>query len=183
MPSSRRRSAAVVLLALGLALAGCGSSKPAAAKDSDPTAWAGAFCTGISDEVAAALAFTKAQPTAQSQKDAVLAFVDGSQQAFASTAHRLDALGPPRIADGKRVQDTAVSYFSNTAGTLAGQRPKLAALDPNAPDFVMQLSKLGGPDLTATSAQAHDLVSNPELMPAFRASPECQKLGTAAAPR
>lgn len=184
MPSSRRRSGVVVLLALGLALAGCGSGdKPPAAKDSDPVAWVGTFCNGLGDVVAGAVALGKAQPTPQSQKDALLAFADSSQQALASTARRLDELGPPRITDGKRVHDTAVSFFNNAAGTVAGQRPKLAALDPNAPDFVQQISKVPGPDLGAASGQARELTSNSELMPLFRSAPECKRLGAATAPR
>lgn len=176
----------VVLLALGLALAGCGSGdKPPAAtvKDSDPAAWVGTFCNGLGDVVAGAAALGKAQPTAQSQKDALLAFADTSQQALVSTARRLDELGPPRITDGKRVHDTAVSFFNNAAGTVAGQRPKLAAVDPNAPDFVQQISKIPGPDLGAASGQARELTSNSELMPLFRSAPECQRLNTAAGPR
>ncbi|MGH3801770.1 MAG: hypothetical protein ACRDTD_16885 [Pseudonocardiaceae bacterium] len=185
MPSSRRRSG-VVILALALALAGCGSSdaqgpgdpKPAVPQGADPVAWVGAFCGGLSGVITGAAAIGKAQATPEGQKDGLLAFADSSQRAMADTARNLEQVGPPSITDGKRVHDTVVGFFRAAADSVAGQRAKLAELDPNDPEFVQKLSRLAGPDLGAASAQVQQLTSNPELMPAFRASPECQRLGT-----
>lgn len=187
MPSSRRRSG-VVILALVLALAGCGSgdaknsgdAMPATPTGADPTAWVGAFCGGLSGVIAGAAAMGKAQPTPQGQKDGLLAFADSSQRAMAATARNLEQVGPPRITDGKRIHDTVVSFFRTAAESVADQRAKLAALDPNDPEFVQKLSRLSSPDLGVASAQVQQLTSNQELVPAFRASPECQKLGTGA---
>jgi hypothetical protein len=185
VPSSRRRSG-VVILVLVLGLAGCGSgdtknsgdATPAAPTGADPTAWVGAFCGGLSGVIAGAAAMGKAQPTPQGQKDGLLAFADSSQRAMADTARNLAQVGPPRITDGKRIHDTVVSFFRTAAESVADQRVKLAELDPNDPEFVQKLSRLSGPDLGAAGAQVQQLTSNQELVPAFRASPECQRLGT-----
>ncbi len=191
MPSSRRRPA-VVVLALVLALAGCGSgdakdsgdaAKPAPPRGSDPVAWVGAFCGGLSGVISGAAAIGQAQATPQGQKDGLLAFADSSQRAMADTARNLEQVGSPGINDGKRIHDNVVSFFRTAADSIAGQRSKLAELDPNDPEFVQKLSSLSGPDLGAASAQVQQLTSNQELMPAFQAAPECQRLGTSGPPR
>jgi hypothetical protein len=38
------------------------------------------------------------------------------------------------------------------------------------------LSRLAGPDLGALGTQLQQMTTNPELAPAFNASPECQQL-------
>jgi hypothetical protein len=174
-----------VLLSLGLALTGCGSdsgsneakSKPAVpAKGADPVAWTGAFCSGLSEVIGGVSAIAKSQGTPQGQKDGLLEFSDIAQRAFTNTAQKLEQLGPPRITDGTRLQDTAVSFFRTAAGTVGDQRAKLAALDAKDPEFVQKASHLAGPDLSGASAQMQGLTSNQELAPAFRAAPECQRL-------
>jgi hypothetical protein len=183
VPSSRRRSG-VAVLALFLALAGCGSgdaegpgaTKPAVPQGSDPVAWVGAFCSSSAGVVAGAAALGKAEETPQGQKDGLLAFADSSQRAMADTARRLEQLGPPRITDGKPLHDTAVKFFESAAESVAGQRAKLAELDPNDPTFMDNLSRLAGPDLGALGTQLQQMTTNPELAPAFNASPECQQL-------
>lgn len=139
-------------------------------------AWVGSFCGGLGDVIAGVSVIAKAKPTPQGQKDGLLEFTDTAQRAFANTAQKLAQLGPPRITDGKQVQDTAVGFFTTAAGTVGGQRAKLAALDANDPDFVQKASHLAGPDLSAASVQMQGLTSNKELIPAFRAAPECQRL-------
>ena len=189
MPSSRCRAGAGlgVLLSLGLALAGCGSDSGSGSSDaklppgipqkgSDPVAWTGAFCGGLSDVIGGVSAIAKSQATPQGQKDGLLEFSDIAQRAFANTAQKLEQLGPPRINDGKRFQDTAVGFFRTAAGTVSDQRAKLAALDAADPEFVQKASTLAGPDLSGASAQMQGLTSNQELAPAFRAAPECQRL-------
>lgn len=201
LPSARRRSGnravAIALLALslsvsGLALTGCSSSgsgsgnvpaKPAPPPTSDPVAWTGAFCGGLGDVIAGVSAIAKAQPTPQGQKDGLLEFSDIAQRAFSNTAQKLTQLGPPRIPDGKQIQGTAVNFFSTAAQTVEAQRAKLAALDANDPEFVQKASHLAGPDLGAASTQMQQLTRDPQLAPAFRAAPQCQRLSTAAGPR
>lgn len=186
MPSSRRLVGVVALLALGLALGGCGSvavtPKPAAApKGSDPVAWTGAFCGGLGDVIAAVSAIAKSPQTPQGQKDGLLGFADAAQQAFANAAHKLTQLGPPAINDGKRVQDTAVGFFTTAAGTVGDQRAKVAALDAKDPNFEQKANHLAGPDLgAAANTQVQGLTSNKELAPAFGAAPECRQLGATA---
>ncbi len=184
MPSSRRRSG-VVISALVLALAGCssgdaqdsGDATPAPPKGSDPVAWVGAFCGGLSGVITGAAAIGQAEATPEGQKNGLLAFADSSQRAMADTARNLEEVGSPGINDGERIHDTVVIFFKTAADSVAGQRDKLAELDPNDPEFVQKLSQLSGPDLGAASAQVQQLTSNQELVPAFRASPECQQLG------
>lgn len=187
MPSLCCRASAGlgVLLSLGLALAGCGSdagsgdakSQPAVPlKGSDPVAWTGAFCGGLSDVISGVSAIAKSQATPQGQKDGLLEFSDIAQRAFTNTAQKLEQLGPPKITDGTKLQDTAVVFFRTAAGTVGDQRAKLAALDAKDPEFVQKASQLAGPDLSGASAQMQGLTSNQELAPAFRAAPECQRL-------
>ncbi|MGA9309439.1 MAG: hypothetical protein WBV74_03605 [Pseudonocardiaceae bacterium] len=183
----RTCKSAAAAVALGLALTACGGSAnvapkpPAAPQGSDPAAWAGAFCGGLGDVIGGVSAMAKAQPTPQGQKDGLLEFSDIAQRAFASTAQKLQQLGPPRITDGKQVQDTAVTFFSNASQTVGVQRTKLAGLDANDPDFVNKASHLAGPDLGAASTQMQQLTSNKELAPAFRTAPQCQQLSSATA--
>ncbi|MGH3573295.1 MAG: hypothetical protein ACRDUW_15910 [Pseudonocardiaceae bacterium] len=185
--ASRTCKSAAAAVVLGLALAGCGGSAnvapkpPAAPPGSDPVAWAGAFCGGLGEVIGGVSAMAKAQPTPQGQKDGLLEFSDIAQRAFASTAQKLQQLGPPRIIDGKQVQDTAVNFFSNASQTVGVQRTKLAELDANDPDFVNKASHLAGPDLGAASTQMQQLTSNKELAPAFRTAPQCQQLSSATA--
>lgn len=190
MPSSRRRSG-VVIVTLALALAGCGSgdakdsgaaATPASPQGAEPVAWVGAFCGGLSGVISGAAAIGKAEATPQGQKDGLLAFADSSQRAMADTARNLERVGSPGINDGKRIHDTVVAFFKTAADSVAGQRAKLAELDPNDPEFVQKLSGLSGPDLGAASAQVQQLTNNQELVPAFKAAPECQKLGTGSSP-
>jgi hypothetical protein len=191
VPSLRCRAgvpagvAASVLLTL--ALAGCGSSSgdtkspPAAAQGSDPVAWTGAFCGGLGDVISGVSAIAKSDNTTpQGQKAGLLEFSDIAQRAFTNTAQKLEKLGPPRVTDGKHVQDTAVGFFTTAAGTVGDQRAKLAALDAQDPDFVNKASHLAGPDLSGASAQMQGLTSNPQLAPAFRTAPECKQLAAAA---
>lgn len=166
-------------MALSLSLAGCAANvtpKPAAPQGADPVAWAGTFCGGLGDVLGGVSVMAKAQPTPQGQKDGLLEFSDIAQQAFANTARKLEQLGQPRIVDGKRVQDTAVGFFTTAAGTVGSQRAKLAALDAKDPDFVQKAGHLAGPDLGAASNQMRDLTSNKELAPAFQGAPACQRL-------
>ncbi|MBV8995338.1 MAG: hypothetical protein JO287_16945 [Pseudonocardiales bacterium] len=188
MPSLRCRAgvpagvAASVLLTL--ALAGCGSndtkSPPAAAQGADPVAWTGTFCGGLGDVISGVAAIATSDPTPQGHKNVLLEFSDIAQRAFTNTAQKLEKLGPPRVADGKHVQDTAVGFFTTAAGTIGDQRAKLAALDAQDPDFVNKASHLAGPDLSGASAQMQGLTSNPQLAPAFRTAPECKQLAAAA---
>ncbi|MGH3683624.1 MAG: hypothetical protein ACRDRU_08485 [Pseudonocardiaceae bacterium] len=182
----RAGASAFVLLVLGLGLGGCGSAevtpRPAAPQGADPAAWAGTFCDGLGEVVTGVSAIAKAQPTPQGQKDGLLEFSDVAQRAFASTAQKLTQLGSPRITDGKKVQDTAVGFFTSAAATVNGQRAKLAALDAKDPDFVQKASHLAGPDLGAASTQMQELTSNKDLAPAFRAAPQCQRLSAAPPP-
>lgn len=199
MPASHRQSG-VVILALVLALTGCGSGddtssgpgksdkssadpQPAPAGPAgpagaaDPVAWVSAFCGGLGEVITGASALGTAQTTPQGQKEALLAFADSSQRAMDGTAGKLAQVGPPKINDGKRIHDDVVTFFKTSAETVAGQRAKLAQLDPNDPEFVSKLSKVAGPDLGAAAAQVQQLGDNQELVPAFRASPQCKQLG------
>lgn len=191
LSSQRRCLGAVAALIAGVLLAGCGSggqdTKPAAAAaGADAKVWTGTLCSGISEVIGGLAAFAKTPDSPQGRKDGLLAFSENAQRAFASTARKLQQLGPPRVSDGKRIQDTAVNVFTTAAGTVGEQRAKLAALDANDPDFVQKATHLPGPDLGdlgAVSAQMQQLTANKELAPAFEAAPECQRLGAAAGPR
>ena len=192
LSSPRRLGPRTVLffgLFFGLVLAGCGgpqASQPTAAPPgADPKVWTGTLCSGISEVIGGLAAFAKQSDSPQGRKDGLLAFSENAQRAFASTARKLQQLGPPWIADGKQVQDTAVNVVTSAARTVGEQRTKLAALDANDPDFVQKATHLPGPDLGdlgAVSAQMQQLTANKELEPAFQAAPECQRLGAAAGP-
>lgn len=178
-----------VLMSLGLVVTGCGSgsssgpdarSSATALPGSDPVAWTGALCTGLGDVISAVVATAQSAPSPQSQKDGRLAFFDSAQRAFTNTAQKLETLGPPKITDGKKVQEAAVGFFHTAAGTVGDQRAKLAALDPKDPDFVKKADSLTGPDLSSASAQMQDLATNKDLAPAFSTAPACQRLSNAA---
>jgi len=182
---ARCRVGVVGLLALGLALGGCGSAdvkaKPAAPQGADPVAWVGLFCGGLGDVIAGASAIPKSPPTPQGQKDGLLKLADVTQQAFSDTAQKLTQLGQPRITDGQQVQATAVGFFTTAAATVGSQRAKVAALDVKDPAFAQKANNLAAPDLGPAGSQMQGLTSNKELAPAFGKAPECQRLGATAA--
>jgi hypothetical protein len=184
--SSRRRIGVAVVLGLGLALGGCGSSgttaKPAATpRGADPVAWMGVFCQGLGQVIDAGAAAAKPPSTPQGEKDALLTLADTTQQAFTTTAHKLTELGAPGITDGKQAQDNAVGFFTTAANAVADRRAKLASLDPDDPNFEQKKAEqLTGPDL---GSQVQGLIGNNELAPAFSKAPQCQQLGTTAGHR
>lgn len=173
----------VLSVVLGIALVGCGSSDNDTDAEqgdagSDPVAWVGKFCGGVGEVLNGAAALREPQPDPQAQKDALLGFIDNTQKAMNTAADQLRKLGPPAVPNGQQVHDTAVGFFASTAETVIGQRERLEALDPQAPDFYEQLSQLPQPDLQAVSNQAQQLTGNPDLAPAFREAPECRQLNS-----
>lgn len=188
MPSSRHHVSTVVVLALGVALAGCGSApstaKPATpeVRGADPVAWVGVYCAGLAEVAAAQTQAAKMPSTPQGHKEGLLMVADTAQQAFANAAHQLTQLGPPAITDGARAQATTVGFFTTAAAAVGDRRTKLAALDANDPDFAQKADhQLAGPDLSAAATQMQDLTSNKELASAFSAAPQCQRLRDTAA--
>jgi hypothetical protein len=183
VPPSLRRSGAGVLLVLGVTLAGCGSGEAEptgrGTDGSDPVAWVGAFCGGIGEVLGKADTLRDA-PDAQAQKQALLSYIDGTAQALRATGDRLTELGPPKIADGRRVHDAAVKVVDSVADAVVGPRAQLEALDPSAPDFAEKMAQIPGPDLSPVAAQVQALQGNAELAEARAAAPECQQLGAAA---
>lgn len=175
MRSCRRWSAPVVLLTLGMALSGCGSSS-----QSDPAAWVGTFCGGIGDVLRSASSLHGQSQDPEAQKASMLKFADSAAASMNSTADKLGELGPPKIPDGQKVHDTAVNFFSSSAKSIGNQRAELAKLDAAAPDFREKMGQLARPDLQEAGQQASALITNPNLAPAFRSSPQCQQLGALA---
>lgn len=158
-------------------------SHPTTVQGSDPVAWTDAFCAGLADVISGVSALQQSDPSPQGQKDGLLEFSDNAQRAFTDTAHQLTQLGPPAITDGRKVQGTAVSFFTAAAQTVGMQRAQLVALDANDPSFEQKAGQLTGPDLSQASAQVQQLTTNPQLKPAFRAAPECQRLAASAGGR
>ena len=141
----------------------------------------GAFCQGLSQVIDAGNAAAKPPSTPQGEKNALLTLADTTQQAFTTTAQELTQLGAPGITDGKHAQDGAVGFFTTAANAIADRRAKLAALDPNDPNFEQKKAEqLTGPDL---GSQVQAVMSNNELAPAFGKAPQCQQLGATAGHR
>ncbi|MBV9061118.1 MAG: hypothetical protein JO296_10250 [Pseudonocardiales bacterium] len=181
MPPWCGRVGGVVLLVLGAGLAGCGfvtvTAKPTPSpQGADPVAWVGAFCMGFTEVVAAQNQAATTAPTPQGHKDVLIKLADATQQAFTTTARKLTQLGPPAIANGKQAQDSVLGFFTTAAAAVGDRRARLAALDPNDPDFAQKAAHLPGPDLSAAASQMQTVASNKELAPAFSAAPECQRL-------
>ena len=71
-----------------------------------------------------------------------------------------------------------MGFFTTAANAVADRRAKLAALDPNDPNFEQKKAdQLTGPDL---GSQVQGLIGNNELAPAFGKAPPCQQLGATA---
>ena len=190
MPPSRHHvgTITIFLLALGVAMAGCGSAnstaKPATPQlqGANPVTWMGIYCAGLAQVVAVQAQAAKMPSTPQGHKDSLLMVADTAQYAFANAAHQLTQLGPPAITDGVRAQDTMVGFFTTAAAVVGDRRAKLAALNANDPDFAQKADhQLTGPDLSAATTQIQGLTSNKELASAFSAAPQCQSLSATAA--
>ena len=142
----------------------------------------GTFCGGLGDVVAGQAEVAKLQSTPQGQKDAALKLADITQRAFTDTAQKLTQLGPPGIADGNHVQDSALGFFTTAANALHDQRVQLAALDANDPSF-FQKATAAAPGLGDTDAKAQEVISNKDLAPVFGIAPQCRQLNTTAGQR
>ena len=176
----RRRLHIVTLLVVGGWLAGCSSAdvtaNPSAPPGANPTVWVGAFCGGLGDVIAGQSQAAAAQPTPQLRKDGLIKLADNAQQALASATHKLTQLGAPAVTDGTKAQESAVSFFTTVAAAVGDRRAKLAALDANNPNFAQQVDQLTRPDIVTSTAQVQGLTANQQLMAAFSAAPECQRL-------
>ncbi len=186
-----------VITAAVLAVAGCsstpaatttatsgsstGSSAPAAAK-SDPVAWTGAFCEGITPTMEGLvevlkLAFQEA-PDPVAQKEALMKYATTAGEGMTDTAKKLEKLGPPsKEAEALHVE--LVKFFNENGSTLAKTKDQLAALDPAAPDFMEQVGKLGeGADQATLQTQIKKLSEDPALKDAFAKAPQCVEMST-----
>lgn len=150
-------------------------SRPAPVQGSDPVVWAGAFCSGFGDVNAAASGIEQSVPTPQDTKDAMLQSLDTAQQSLTNAAHKLTQLGPPGTTGGNQAQASAVGFLTTVAGKVGDQRAKLAALDANNPDFERNASQLISPGL-GEFIQPQGVTNSQELVRAFLAAPECQRL-------
>ncbi|MCS7478291.1 hypothetical protein ACFFQW_10480 [Umezawaea endophytica] len=159
------------------------SASPAAsAKNSDPIAWTGAFCEGVSPTLEGLVEVLKvafqAVPDPAAQKDALMKFATTSGDSMTATAKKLGELGPPS-AEAKALHDELVKFFTDNGKTLAKTKEDLAKLDPAAPDFTDQVGKLGdGADQTALQAQIKKLSEDPALKDAFTKAPQCVEMST-----
>lgn len=172
---SASRSAAF-LLAVGLALGGCGAGgvEPATpkAESSDPVVWVGPFCEAMRSVVQEIRAFgARPKDTPQARKDGLIADAERMQQVATVAAGKLEQLGPPRITDGKRIHDATVAYFTIAAAGHAERLAMLVGLDVNDPDFdVKSTSEVGDRNRRAVMPQ---LYNNEELKPALDTAREC----------
>lgn len=158
-------------------------SHSAPVQGANPAFWVNTFCAGLNEENAASSALEQSpqsQPTAQDLRNELLQFLDTVQQGAAITANKLTQLGPPGVTGGKQVQDIAVEFFTTIARTYGDHRAKLAALDADDPDLAQKASQLipGPADLHVTNTQLEKVTNNQELLLAFFAEPECQRLAT-----
>ncbi|HWO67236.1 MAG TPA: hypothetical protein VNO31_45120, partial [Umezawaea sp.] len=152
----------------------------AAAKNSDPVAWTGTFCEGVSPTMEALVEVLKVafQPTPDpaAQKDALMKFATTSGESMTSTAKKLSELGPPS-KETQALHDELVKFFTDNGKTLAKTKEDLAKLDPAAPDFTDQVGKLGdGADQTALQTQIKKLSEDPALKDAFAKAPQCVEM-------
>jgi hypothetical protein len=158
------------------------TTSAAPAKNSDPVAWTGTFCSGVSPTMEALVEVLKvafqAQPDPAAQKDALMRFATTSGDSMTTTSKKLGELGPPS-KEAQALHDELVKFFADNGKTLAKTKEELAKLDPAAPDFTEQVGKLGdGADQTALQAQIKKLSEDPALKDAFAKAPECVEMST-----
>ena len=128
--------------------------------------------------IAAASTIKKATPgIPQDTKDGILQFLDSAQQGLINAIHKLTQLGPPGTSEGKQAQENVVAFLTTAAGKIGDQRAKAAALDANDPHFGENVCQLNLLDL-GQPIEPTGVGNDQELMHAFLAAPECQRLDT-----
>lgn len=158
------------------------ATSAAAAKNSDPIAWTGAFCEGISPTMEGLVEVLKValqpNPDPVAQKDSLMKFASTSGESMTSTAKKLDELGPPS-KEAEALHEELVKFFTDNGKTLAKTKEDLAKLDPAAPDFIDQVGKLGdGTDQSAFQEQIKKLTEDPTLKDALAKAPQCVEMST-----
>ncbi|WNV89661.1 hypothetical protein [Umezawaea sp. Da 62-37] len=126
-----------------------GSSAPtsaaATATKSDPVAWSGAFCEGVTPTLEGLVEVLKSAfqetPDQVAQKAAMLNYATKAGSAMTDTAKKLETLGAP-TAQAEELHKELIKFFSENGTTLTKVKTDLATIDPAAPDFLTRSASL-----------------------------------------
>jgi hypothetical protein len=153
------------------------NSAAAQATKSDPVAWSGTFCEGVTPTLEGLVEVLKSAfqetPDLVAQKAAMLNYATKAGSAMTETAKKLETLGAP-TAQAETLHKELIRFFSENGTTLTKVKTDLATIDPAAPDFLEQVGKLGeGADQGKLQEQIKKLTDDPTLKEAFTKAPQC----------
>jgi hypothetical protein len=184
-----RLSVLAVCAGAALAVTGCsGGAAPstqsaattttAPAPTADAVKWAGTFCGGITPvlagggELTSVVAANAGNPAAL--KAGVLKVLDTGSKSLAEAEKKLADVGAPS-PEVKPLHDELVKMLGDGAKEYQAVAAQLGTLDPGAPDFLVQIQKLGaaatGP--AKLSAEITKLSTDPKTKDALAKAPEC----------
>ncbi len=147
----------------------------------DPVKWAGAFCSGTTPVLTGAVElFTLVGANADNPvvlKEGMLKILDSGSKALAEAEGKLKEIGAPG-AEAKGLHDELVKMFGDAAKEYRTVAEQMKKLDPNAPDFMTQVEKLGGEsaDPSKLADQIKKLDSDPKYKDAIAKAPECTEM-------
>ncbi len=147
----------------------------------DPVKWAGAFCSGTTPVLTGAVElFVLVGANANNPvvlKEGMLKILDSGSKALAEAEGKLKEIGAPG-AEAKGLHDELVKMFGDAAKEYRTVAEQMKKLDPNAPDFMTQVEKLGGEsaDPSKLADQIKKLDSDPKYKDAIAKAPECTEM-------
>jgi hypothetical protein len=175
-----RRLLAAVVIAAGLASAGCAnnsSNAPGAPSPSNPVVtaatWARSMCLALHP------AFSQLGTPPQSDVDnpaatrqALVAYLNNAGNATQQTIDRFSSIGAPPVANGQQILDRIRNQLIQMRTNLTDAAAQLGAADPNDSAAIGQAFGAAGNVIRLIGVLATD----PELRAAIDQTPECQSL-------
>lgn len=177
---------------VALAVTGCSGGAAPSTQTAAPTTtttppaadsvkWVGAFCSGTTPVLTGAVElFTLVGANANNPvvlKEGMLKILDSGSKALAEAEGKLKEIGAPD-AEAKALHDELVKMFGDAAKEYQTVAEQMKKLDPNAPDFMTQVEKLGGEsaDPSKLADQIKKLDSDSKYKDAMVKAPECTEM-------
>ncbi|WP_214370280.1 hypothetical protein [Pseudonocardia sp. H11422] len=194
--SAQGRRLAAMVVATGLALAGCASNPaptapgpgpaPTATVEEATVEWTGTVCGALVPVVEALRTPPTPDPSdPAATKQAYSSYLTRALQEAEQALQELTAAGPPPVEGGEQIAQDVREQVTELRDDLAEARAQVDKADPNDSAAVGEAVTAVGNVLGAlgNSAQALTTISgDPRLEPAFRQAPSCAQLRTIGTP-
>jgi hypothetical protein len=186
-----RRSAAIAVVLGSLVLSACRSSSStsttsisspsgtsaASAAGQTAAAYVAGFCKAFTDYLKQATPALGTGSDIQKLKGFYVSLFDGEISATHDLVTKIKALGTPAVPGGAQVSHALIQAFTATEPDSRSLRDEAASLPTSSPSAfnraVKRLFLRFRQDSKGITLSANPFHSNPQLLAAFRSSPEC----------